>query len=194
MFYNDQRVAMRRVVADFARSQVKLDYDMQTAIPTEFAVKPPDYPAFASIYRGAAPKSAPKSAPKPRPKEAPRHKPSLPAKRPTRIIQRRKLSGDTISLATSQKVSNKVWNTTITELPLSKTSSGRTPLRIVLYSRGNDGTRSLKMESHLMSAIGEKFEAYTAICCDFGRASMQQQISYAYHADMVSKLSPMRDL
>jgi hypothetical protein len=44
----------------------------------------------------------------------------------------------------------------------------------------------LKLESHLMSAIGEKFEAYTAICCDFNRATMQQQISYAYHADIVS--------
>lgn len=188
MFYNDQRVALRRAVADFSRAQVKHDYGMQKAIPTEFAVTPPIYPRFASVYRGAAQGNVPNA----HTKQVPRRKPPIATKKITRIVKHRRLKGDhTSNVSSSHNISagnitNLVWNTTISEFPSSKTSTGRTPLRIVLYSRGNDGTRSLKMESHLMTAIGEKFEAYTAICCDFNRVTMQQQISYAYHADVVS--------
>jgi hypothetical protein len=173
VFYNDQRVAMRRVVADFARNQMKLEYHMDTGIPKEYALisHPPRYPHFASVYKrsaiaGGGPRSTPRKT-----------------KRPIKTPQHRQLFEDSV-----QRVNNTVWNSTITELPSGKTSTGQTPLRIVLYSRGNSESRSLKLESNLMSAIGDKFEAFTAICCDFNKVTIEQQISYAYHADVVRAL------
>jgi hypothetical protein len=210
VFYNDQRVAMRRVVADFARNQVKLQYSMDKAIPLEYAVTPPVYPAFTSFYsKGAASPAAAAAAAAgggapPRKKGQRQPRPSGPGRSPggkrasRRVLKSRILySGSDMHTNTNitsnstgrrlaPAVENTVWNSTISRLPSSQTSSGRTPLRIVLYSRGNDGTRSLKLESQLMTGIADKFEAYTAICCDFNKVTIQQQISYAYHADIVS--------
>lgn len=193
VFYSDQRVALRRAVADFARNQVKHEYGMETGIPTEFAVTPPSYPPFTSHYDR---KRARQQARRPPPKKKPPHKPSphrahsssAPSgKRLLGNIEHHALPGDVSQVRTlSPTHSNTVWGSSITQLPPGKTSAGVTPLRVVLYSRGNEGTRSLKLESDLMIAIAHKFEAYTAICCDFSKATMQQQISYAYHADIVS--------
>ena len=165
---------MRRLVADFARNQVKQQYQMDHAIPREYAVTRPSYPPFASVYQGVPLPLPPKKKPRP-------------ATSATRraLLSRRTVSTHSRHLAPI--IRNTVWNSTISQTPSSpRTRDGRSRLRIVLYSRGNEGTRSLKLESHLMSAIGEQFEAYTAICCDFNKATMQQQISYAYHADIVS--------
>ena len=173
MFYNDQRVALRRVVADFARNQVKAEYNMNKAIPKEYVTMRPIYPSFASSHQGSSRQGA---ATHTTPTKKRVHKPPP---------QHRHLVGNWMK-GDNSIVVNSVWNSSISAFPETRTSTGEIPLRIVLYSRGNDGTRSLKYESRLMKAIGEKFEAYTAICCDFDKATMPQQISYSYHADIVS--------
>lgn len=173
---------MRRMVADFARNQVRQEYRMDKAIPVEYTTTSPSYPPFASVYQ---------KAPQPNRKPPPQHQKPAPSSSPESTLvatsARKGRKSNTTRRRLSSIIENTVWNSTISQLPsFPKTSSGHNRLRIVLYSRGNEGTRSLKLESHLMSAIGEKFEAYTAICCDFNTATMQQQISYAYHADIVS--------
>jgi hypothetical protein len=58
-------------------------------------------------------------------------------------------------------------------------------MNIVLYTRGNSGKgRSMQNEDGLVQAL-VKEGANVAVCCDFNKASMAEQISYAVHADVV---------
>jgi hypothetical protein len=58
-------------------------------------------------------------------------------------------------------------------------------LKIVLYTRGSSGQgRSMQHEDHLVQALA-KDGAQVASCCDFSKASMVDQISYAVYADVV---------
>lgn len=80
-------------------------------------------------------------------------------------------------------------STTYSGLPLvhgGGKAAGRDPLRIVVYSRGSSGKgRSMKGEELLVSALQQRGAAAT-LCCDFGRLTLDQQLSYAVHADVVS--------
>lgn len=60
------------------------------------------------------------------------------------------------------------------------------PMRVVLYTRGSSGRgRTIQNELLLVQAFKER-GAEAFICCDFGSTSLEQQLYYAYHADLVS--------
>ena len=59
-------------------------------------------------------------------------------------------------------------------------------LRVVLYTRGNSGKgRTMQGEDKLLRALASA-GATTVLCCDFSHSSMEDQIAYAAHADVVS--------
>ena len=60
------------------------------------------------------------------------------------------------------------------------------PLRVTLYSRGSSGKgRSMKGEDLLASTLRDK-GALVVHLSDFGSLSLDQQLSYAIHSDLVS--------
>lgn len=60
------------------------------------------------------------------------------------------------------------------------------PLRVVLYSRGTSGKgRSMQGEDLIIKAL-TLHGAEAAICCDFSRSTLEEQLAYAVHADVVS--------
>lgn len=59
-------------------------------------------------------------------------------------------------------------------------------LKIVLFTRGNSGRgRSIQGEELIISAL-RKLGAKVASCCEFAVASLETQLAYAAHADVVS--------
>ena len=59
------------------------------------------------------------------------------------------------------------------------------PINIVLYSRGYKGLgRSIANERYLISKL-QSYGATAVICCDYIHMSLEEQIAYAYHADVV---------
>lgn len=59
------------------------------------------------------------------------------------------------------------------------------PLRVTLYSRGSSGKgRSIKGEDLLVNALRAK-GALVAHLSDFGALSLDQQLSFAIHSDLV---------
>jgi hypothetical protein len=59
------------------------------------------------------------------------------------------------------------------------------PMRITLYTRGSSGRgRTIQGENKLMEHLNS-LGAIAAICCDFSKTSMEDQIGYAYYADAV---------
>lgn len=73
--------------------------------------------------------------------------------------------------------------------PATASSAGNQtlpPLNIVVYSRGSSGKgRSMKGEELLVTALAGR-GATAFLCCDFAKVSIDQQLSYAMHADVVS--------
>lgn len=62
------------------------------------------------------------------------------------------------------------------------------PLKIVIYTRGSTGKgRSIQGEEHLVKALQDA-GALVSLCCDYSKATLVDQISYAYHADVVMGL------
>lgn len=60
------------------------------------------------------------------------------------------------------------------------------PLRVTLYSRGNSGKgRTMKGEDLLARTLRE-MGALVAHLSDFGALTLDQQLSYAIHSDLVS--------
>lgn len=60
------------------------------------------------------------------------------------------------------------------------------PLRVVLFSRGESGKgRSMQGESMLIEKL-KQLGILAVSCCDFEKTSMEDQIAFAYHADVVS--------
>jgi hypothetical protein len=58
-------------------------------------------------------------------------------------------------------------------------------LKVVLFSRGTSGKgRSMQGEDLLVKALNSR-GAQTVICCDFSKATLEQQLAYAWHADVV---------
>lgn len=59
------------------------------------------------------------------------------------------------------------------------------PLRIVLYTRGDKGVgRSIANEKLLLDTLNS-YGAQAVSCCDYSKATVDEQISYAYHADVI---------
>ena len=59
------------------------------------------------------------------------------------------------------------------------------PIKIVLYTRGDSGTgRSIANERYLISKL-QSYGATAVICCDYNHMSLDEQVAYAYHADVV---------
>ena len=62
------------------------------------------------------------------------------------------------------------------------------PLKIVIYSRGSSGKgRSMQGEDLLLKGLQEEGAA-VVMCCDFERTSLEDQLSFALHADVVRTL------
>lgn len=62
-------------------------------------------------------------------------------------------------------------------------------LRVVFFTRGSSGKgRSMKGEElivHRLTALGAK----VALCCDYSRATLEEQLAYAVNADVVSSMT-----
>lgn len=62
------------------------------------------------------------------------------------------------------------------------------PLRVVLYTRGNSGKgRSIQNEELIVEALS-RLGAVAAICCDFSSITLEEQIAFSYHSDVVMGL------
>lgn len=59
-------------------------------------------------------------------------------------------------------------------------------LKIVFFTRGSSGKgRTMQREASLVQALRDH-GALVLFCCDFSKATLQDQLSYAVHADVVS--------
>jgi hypothetical protein len=62
------------------------------------------------------------------------------------------------------------------------------PLNIIVYTRGNSGKgRTMRQEELIVKALQEK-GANAFLCCNFGNTSLEQQLYYAYNADVIMGL------
>lgn len=62
---------------------------------------------------------------------------------------------------------------------------GNRPMRVVVYTRGSSGRgRTIQNEHLIVNALKDR-GAEAFICCDFGSTSLEQQLYYAYHADVI---------
>jgi hypothetical protein len=87
---------------------------------------------------------------------------------------------------TASWVAKRVFSAPMTKSTGPLIRSNGSPLRVVLYTRGNSGRgRSIGNEQLLVQAL-ESRGALVLHCCDFGRVSLEEQLYIAVNADVVS--------